>query len=101
MIMRMCGSCEQERDALRARIAELELEVAQLKGQIEMQGVKYPIGTRVVVEKKHSADSLCGPGIVMGFQDYRGWIEYKVRLDNRHPQARYFVFVPEDELTQA
>lgn len=90
MIVRMCGSCEEEREQLRARIAELEAQVERLKG-----GVEHPVGTRVRVLPVSDVDLVVGPGKVLGWEDMGDHIEYRVELENEFHDV---VYVPGDEL---
>lgn len=98
--MRMCGSCEQERDQLKARIAELEAEVAQLKGQkqelaeCDWPRPKYPKGTRVIMLPCAKGYVMVGPGVVVSL-DWCEYYEYGVKLDS-HPDD--VAWAPEDEL---
>lgn len=86
MIQRMCGTCEQERDKLIERIAELEARVASLTNTT----LKFQYGTLVNVLPRSPDDTHYGLGVIVGCDDYCGAVEYRVTLDD-HPGDHFWV----------
>lgn len=90
--MRMCGSCEDERTKLRARIAELEAKLAQYEETSEVAsalGTSRPlfsIGQAVRVLPRSAGDRLIGKGVVHYTNWENGAWNYGVYLDTvSHP----------------